>query len=60
MKSTDKIYISGHHGLVGSAIERKLRANGHVNIVSRSSKELDLRNQSAVNDLFDFNFRIKS
>ena len=52
MKSTDKIYISGHLGLVGSAIERKLRANRHVNIVSRSSKELDLRNQSAVNDFF--------
>ena len=54
MNSTDKIYISGHLGLVGSAIERKLRANGHVNIVSRSSKELDLRNQSAVNDFFEF------
>ena len=52
MNSTDKIYISGHLGLVGSAIERKLRANGHVNIVSHSSKELDLRNQSAVNDFF--------
>ena len=43
MNSTDKIYISGHLGLVGSAIERKLRANGHINIVSRSSMELDLR-----------------
>jgi len=53
MQLKDKIYISGHLGLVGSAIERKLRANGHINIVSRSSKELDLRNQSAVNDFFE-------
>ena len=52
MQLKDKIYISGHLGLVGSAIERKLRANGYINIVSRSSKELDLRNQSAVNDFF--------
>ncbi len=53
MQLTDKIYISGHLGLVGSAIERKLRANGHINIVTRSSKQLDLRNQSAVNDFFE-------
>ena len=53
MQLKDKIYISGHLGLVGSAIERKLKANGHINIVSRSSKELDLRNQSAVNDFFE-------
>lgn len=53
MQLTDKIYISGHLGLVGSAIERKLRANGHINIVTRSSKQLDLRNQLAVNDFFE-------
>ena len=53
MQLTDKIYISGHLGLVGSAIERKLRANGHTNIVTRSSKQLDLRNQLAVNDFFE-------
>jgi len=52
MKLTDKIYISGHLGLVGSSIERKLRSLGYVNIVSRSSKDLDLRNQSAVNNFF--------
>lgn len=53
MKLTDKIYISGHLGLVGSAIERKFRANGYINIVTRSSKQLDLRNQLAVNDFFE-------
>ena len=40
-----KIYIAGHSGMVGSAIERKLRNEGFNNIISRSSKELDLRNQ---------------
>ena len=47
-----KIYIAGHSGMVGSAIERKLRNEGFNNIISRSSKELDLRNQQAVNDFF--------
>lgn len=52
MNKTDKIYIAGHRGMVGSAIERKLRKDGFTNIVTRSSKELDLRNQQAVNDFF--------
>ncbi|MBI2283849.1 MAG: GDP-L-fucose synthase [Bacteroidetes bacterium] len=47
-----KIYIAGHRGMVGSAIERKLRAEGYVNIISRTSQELDLRSQQAVNDFF--------
>ena len=47
-----KIYIAGHSGMVGSAIERKLRNECFNNIISRSSKELDLRNQQAVNDFF--------
>jgi GDP-L-fucose synthase len=47
-----KIYIAGHRGMVGSAIERKLRAEGYTNIITRTSKELDLRNQQAVADFF--------
>jgi GDP-L-fucose synthase len=52
MKSTDKIYIAGHRGLVGSAIVRALEQKGFTNIVFRSSGELDLRNQAAVNAFF--------
>ncbi|MBZ0241926.1 MAG: NAD-dependent epimerase/dehydratase family protein [Bacteroidales bacterium] len=52
MNKTDKIYIAGHRGMVGSAIERKLKKEGYTNIVTRTSKELDLRNQQAVNDFF--------
>ncbi|MEO6252350.1 MAG: GDP-L-fucose synthase [Ferruginibacter sp.] len=53
MKITDKIYVAGHRGLVGSAIVRKLTEAGYTNIISRSSKELDLRDQRLVNDLFE-------
>ena len=52
MKTIDKIYVAGHRGLVGSAIVRKLTTAGYTNIIYRSSKELDLRNQQDVNDLF--------
>lgn len=52
MNKQDKIYIAGHRGMVGSAIERQLRKKGFSNIVTRTSKELDLRNQAAVNDFF--------
>lgn len=52
MEKQSKIYIAGHRGMVGSAIERKLRAEGYVNIITRTSQELDLRNQQAVNDFF--------
>ncbi len=48
-----KIYIAGHNGMVGSAIVRKLKAEGFENLVLRSSKELDLRNQSAVHAFFE-------
>jgi len=44
------IYIAGHHGMVGSAIWRTLTAKGYINLTGASSKELDLRNQSAVKD----------
>lgn len=52
MNKDATIYVAGHNGMVGSAIVRKLRAEGYENIIVRSSKELDLRNQSAVNDFF--------
>ena len=47
-----KIYIAGHRGMVGSGIERKLRAEGYHNILTRASQDLDLRNQSAVLEFF--------
>ena len=52
MQVTDKIYIAGHKGMVGSAIARKLKTEGFTNLVYRSSKELDLRNQQQVDDFF--------
>lgn len=52
MNTSSKIYIAGHRGMVGSALVRKLEAEGFNNIVKRSSAELDLRNQQAVNDFF--------
>ena len=53
MEKSTKIYIAGHRGMVGSAIERKLRSEGYHNIIARTSSELDLRNQQAVNAFFD-------
>lgn len=47
---SDKIYIAGHNGMVGSACLRLLKLRGYNNITVKSSQELDLRNQSAVND----------
>ena len=43
-----KIYVAGHKGLVGSAIVRKLRQKGYKNIIFRSRKQLDLKNQKKV------------
>ena len=53
MEQTAKIYIAGHRGMVGSGLERKLRKEGYKNIITRTSSELDLRNQQAVNDFFE-------
>ncbi len=53
MEKIAKIYIAGHRGMVGSGLERKLRKEGYNNIVTRTSAELDLRNQQAVNDFFE-------
>jgi GDP-L-fucose synthase len=52
MEANNKIFIAGHNGMVGSAIKRRLEKEGYHNLVLRSSKELDLRNQSAVAAFF--------
>ena len=53
MNKQSKIYIAGHRGMVGSAIWRKLEAEGYTNLLGRTSKELDLRNQTAVAEFFE-------
>ncbi|WP_432205342.1 GDP-L-fucose synthase (plasmid) [Cetobacterium somerae] len=52
MEKSSKIYIAGHRGMVGSAIVRRLEENGYTNIIYRTSAELDLRNQAAVEEFF--------
>ena len=52
MEKESRIYIAGHNGMVGSALKRKLEQEGFYNLVLRGSKELDLRNQSAVERFF--------
>ncbi len=52
MNKGDKIYISGHNGMVGSAILRKLQELGYYNLIYRNSTELDLRNQNSVENFF--------
>lgn len=52
MISSSKIYIAGHRGMAGSAIERNLNSKGFTNIVTRTSSELDLKNQKAVAEFF--------
>ena len=48
-----RIYVAGHRGLAGSAIVRKLESMGYGNLITRTSSELDLRNQAAVNHFFN-------
>ena len=52
MNKDSKIYVAGYRGLVGSAIYRKLQAEGHTNIIVSNSSELDLRNTVDVNEFF--------
>ncbi len=52
MNKESKIYIAGHNGMVGAAIKRLLIKNGFTNIIGKSSKELDLRDQAAVKTFF--------
>lgn len=53
MNKDSKIYIAGHRGMVGSAILKNLQQKGFSNIIYKTSNELDLRNQQAVNDFFE-------
>src|SRR6266705_208569 len=52
MKQSDKIYVAGHTGLVGSALVRLFHARGFTNLVTRSRAELDLRDERGVRDFF--------
>ena len=53
MQKTDKIFVAGHRGLVGSAIKRELEARGYFNILTRTHNELDLTNSHAVKLFFE-------
>ena len=53
MEKNSKIFVAGHRGMVGSAIVRKLKAEGFQHIITRSSSELDLRNQQEVHHFFE-------
>ena len=53
MNKTDKIYVAGHRGLVGSAIVRNLKAKGYTNIIGRTHQELELTDQVAVREFFE-------
>lgn len=53
MNKTDKIYVAGHRGLVGSAIVRNLQEKGYTNVIGKTHKELDLTNQAAVRNFFE-------
>jgi GDP-L-fucose synthase len=52
MNKISKIYIAGHTGMVGSALVRKLKQEAYTQLITRTSEELDLRNQQAVADFF--------
>lgn len=53
MQPTDKVYIAGHRGMVGSSLMRKLKKEGFTNFITRTSAELDLRDQAAVKAFFE-------
>jgi GDP-L-fucose synthase len=55
MNKNSKIYVAGHRGMVGSAIVRKLQKEGYSNILTASSKDVDLTNQEATNQWFEAN-----
>ncbi len=52
MQKNSRIFVAGHRGLVGSAIIRRLKQDGYENLILKTRQELDLRNQSAVQELF--------
>ena len=53
MEKNAKIYVAGHHGLVGSAIFKNLQEKGYTNVIGRSHAELDLMDGVAVKKFFD-------
>lgn len=53
MQKNSKIYVAGHRGLVGGAIYRQLTQQGHTNLLTKTSSELDLRNQKSVDKFFE-------
>ncbi len=53
MEKNSKIYVAGHRGMVGSAVVRLLESKGYQNLILKTSSELDLRNQKAVNHFFE-------
>ena len=53
MNKDEKIYVAGHRGLVGSSIVRRLQKAGYTNIIGRTKRELDLREQTPVRDFFE-------
>ena len=55
MEKSSKIFVAGSKGMVGSAIVRALKKEGFLNIITTSSKDLDLRNQFAVTEFFSLN-----
>ncbi|WP_431137881.1 NAD-dependent epimerase/dehydratase family protein, partial [Psychroserpens mesophilus] len=52
MHKQDKIFVAGLRGMVGSAIWSALESKGYTNLIGRSSRDLDLRDQAAVNEFF--------
>lgn len=53
IKKSTKIYIAGHKGMVGSAVWRALESKGYSNLIGKTSSELDLRNQHAVDEFYE-------
>src|SRR3989337_2261745 len=53
MNKTAKIYVAGHNGMVGSALVRKLNAQGYGSIITKNSGDLDLRDQTAAGGFFE-------
>ncbi len=54
MKPSDRIFVAGHAGLAGSAIVRRLRKGGFTRLIVRERQQLDLTNQAAVAQAFDW------
>ena len=52
MDRGDRVFITGHEGMIGAAIQRRLNNDGFGNLITRSATELDLTDQSAVGDFF--------